>query len=109
VSDVHYVPFSLDAQTREVIHDLIRHSHKLEKTTILFVTHDVKEAIYLGSRVVLKAPRPRRINSIYEVPLPAQRNQDIKLSPEFTALKREIFGRIAKPQACRPISTSFRN
>ncbi|MGE6994854.1 ABC transporter ATP-binding protein [Pseudomonas sp. NPDC047961] len=88
-------PFgALDAQTREVMHDLIRHVHKLEKTTILFVTHDVEEAIYLGSRVVLMAPRPGRIDSIYEVPLPAQRDQDMKLSPEFTALKREILTRI---------------
>ena len=88
-------PFgALDAQTREVMHDLIRHVHKLEKTTILFVTHDVEEAIYLGGRVVLMAPRPGRIDTIYDVPLPAQRNQDMKLSPEFTALKREILGRI---------------
>ncbi|MFI8740717.1 ABC transporter ATP-binding protein [Stutzerimonas zhaodongensis] len=88
-------PFgALDAQTREVMHDLIRHVHKLEKTTILFVTHDVEEAIYLGGRVVLMAPRPGRIDSIYEVPLPAQRDQDMKLSPEFTALKREILTRI---------------
>ncbi|MBK3867466.1 ATP-binding cassette domain-containing protein [Pseudomonas stutzeri] len=88
-------PFgALDAQTREVMHDLIRHVHKLEKSTILFVTHDVEEAIYLGSRIVLMAPRPGRIDSIYEVPLPAQRNQDMKLAPEFTALKREILGRI---------------
>jgi NitT/TauT family transport system ATP-binding protein len=76
------------------MHDLIRHVLKLEKTTILFVTHDVEEAIYLGSRVVLMAPRPGRIDSIYEVPLPAQRNQDMKLSPEFTVLKREILGPI---------------
>jgi NitT/TauT family transport system ATP-binding protein len=88
-------PFgALDAQTREVMHDLIRHVHKLEKTTILFVTHDVEEAIYLGGLVVLMAPRPGRIDSIYDVPLPTQRDQDMKLSPEFTALKREILGRI---------------
>ncbi len=88
-------PFgALNAQTREVMHDLIRHVHKLEKTTILFVTHDVEEAIYLGGRVVLMAPRPGRIDSIYDVPLPSQRDQDMKLSPEFTALKREILGRI---------------
>ncbi|MFC3608223.1 ABC transporter ATP-binding protein [Stutzerimonas tarimensis] len=88
-------PFgALDAQTREVMHDLIRHVHKLEKSTILFVTHDVEEAIYLGTRIVLMAPRPGRIDSIYEVPLPAQRNQDMKLSPEFTELKRQILARI---------------
>ncbi|MBD9483165.1 ABC transporter ATP-binding protein [Pseudomonas sp. PDM14] len=88
-------PFgALDAQTREVMHDLIRHVHRLEKSTILFVTHDVEEAIYLGGRVVLMAPRPGRIDTIYDVPLPAERNQDMKLSAEFLALKREILARI---------------
>ena len=47
-------PFgALDAQTREVMHDLILHVFTLESATILFVTHDVEEAIYLGQRVVL--------------------------------------------------------
>jgi NitT/TauT family transport system ATP-binding protein len=88
-------PFgALDAQTREVMHDLIRHVHRLENGTILFVTHDVEEAIYLGGRVVLMAPRPGRIDTIYEVPLPAQRHQDMKLSAEFLALKRTILARI---------------
>lgn len=88
-------PFgALDAQTREVMHDLIRHVHKLEKTTIVFVTHDVEEAIYLGQRIVLMAPRPGRIDSIYTVPLPDQRTQDMKHASEFLALKREILDRI---------------
>jgi len=88
-------PFgALDAQTREVMHDLIRHVHRIEGSTIVFVTHDVEEAIYLGQRIVLMAPRPGRIDTIYEVPLPAERNQDMKLSPEFLALKREILVRI---------------
>lgn len=88
-------PFgALDAQTREVMHDLIRHVHRLEKSTILFVTHDVEEAIYLGSRIVLMAPRPGRIDSVYEVPLPQVRHQDMKLEPEFIELKRQILARI---------------
>ncbi|WP_347259213.1 ATP-binding cassette domain-containing protein, partial [Methylocaldum sp.] len=88
-------PFgALDAQTREVMHDLILHVFALERPTIVFVTHDVEEAIYLGDRVVLMAPRPGRIDSIYEVPLPPEREQDMKLSPEFTELKREILSRI---------------
>lgn len=88
-------PFgALDAQTREVMHDLILHVHRLEKSTILFVTHDVEEAIYLGTRIVLMAPRPGRIDSVYEVPLPKVRHQDMKLEPEFIALKREILTRI---------------
>ncbi len=88
-------PFgALDVQTREVMHDLIRHIFSQEKPTIVFVTHDVEEAIYLGERVVLMAPRPGRIDSLYPVPLPAEREQDMKLSPEFTALKKTILGRI---------------
>jgi len=88
-------PFgALDAQTREVMHDLILHVHALEKPTIVFVTHDVEEAIYLGDRVVLMAPRPGRIDTIYQVPLPAQREQDMKLAPEFVRMKREILQRI---------------
>ncbi len=88
-------PFgALDAQTREVMHDLILHVSKLEKTTIVFVTHDVEEAIYLGQRVVLMAPRPGRIDSIYDVPLPAERNQDMKLTAEFLQLKKQILARI---------------
>ena len=88
-------PFgALDAQTREVMHDLILYVFNLEKTTIVFVTHDVEEALYLGQRVVVLAPRPGRIDSIHEVPLPAKRTQDMKLSPEFIQLKRQILGRI---------------
>lgn len=88
-------PFgALDAQTREVMHDLILHVHRLERPTIVFVTHDVEEAIYLGHRVVLMAPRPGRIDTIYDVPLPAAREQDMKLAPEFLRLKAEILHRI---------------
>jgi len=88
-------PFgALDAQTREVMHDLILHVFTLERATIVFVTHDVEEAIYLGQRVVVLAPRPGRIDSIYPVPLPAKRHQDMKHIPEFLALKRAIVGRI---------------
>jgi NitT/TauT family transport system ATP-binding protein len=88
-------PFgALDAQTREVMHDLILYVSKLEKTTIVFVTHDVEEAIYLGKRVVVMAPRPGRIDSICAVDLPAQRNQDMKHSTEFLLQKKQILTRI---------------
>ncbi len=88
-------PFgALDAQTREVMHDLILHIHRVEKTTIVFVTHDVEEAIYLGQRVVLMQPRPGRIHSVHAVPLPAQREQEMKLAPPFRALRAEILGLI---------------
>ncbi len=88
-------PFgALDAQTREVMHDLIRHVFALEKATIVFVTHDVEEAIYLGQRVVLMAPRPGRIDTVYDVPLRAERHQEMKLEADFIELKRRILERI---------------
>ncbi|HEX3138719.1 MAG TPA: ABC transporter ATP-binding protein [Rhizobacter sp.] len=88
-------PFgALDAQTREVMHDLIAHVHRQERSTIVFVTHDVEEALYLGHRVVLMAPRPGRIDTIYEVPLPHKRTQDMRLSSEFLQLKRQVLERI---------------
>jgi NitT/TauT family transport system ATP-binding protein len=88
-------PFgALDAQTREVMHDLIRHVFQLERATIVFVTHDVEEAIYLGQRVVLLAPRPGRIDTIYKVPLPEERHQDMKHTREFLDMKQEILQRI---------------
>ena len=95
-------PFgALDAQTREVMHDLILHVSRLEKTTIVFVTHDVEEAIYLGQRVVLMAPRPGRLDSIYPVNLPAQRDQDMKLSAAFLQQKKEILVRIRETAGMR--------
>jgi NitT/TauT family transport system ATP-binding protein len=88
-------PFgALDAQTREVMHDLIRYLYRLEKTTVVFVTHDVEEALYLGHRVIVMAPRPGRIDSIIDVPFGMDRDQDLKLTPEFNQIKREILQRI---------------
>jgi NitT/TauT family transport system ATP-binding protein len=77
-------PFgALDAQTREVMHDLIRYLYQLEKTTVVFVTHDVEEALYLGHRVI-----------VIDVPFGMDRDQDLKLTPEFNQIKREILQRI---------------
>jgi NitT/TauT family transport system ATP-binding protein len=76
------------------MHDLILHVFNLEKATIVFVTHDVEEAIYLGQRVVLLAPRPGRIDTIYKVPFGADRQQDLKHTREFLDMKREILDRI---------------
>ncbi|MBS0251785.1 MAG: ABC transporter ATP-binding protein [Proteobacteria bacterium] len=88
-------PFgALDAQTREVMQDLVLGVVAQEGTTIVFVTHDVEEALYLGSRVVLMSPHPGRIDTIYEVPLPAERTVMMRVDPAFVALKREVMERI---------------
>jgi NitT/TauT family transport system ATP-binding protein len=90
-------PFgALDAQTREVMHDLILHILALEKRTIVFVTHDVEEAVYLADRVIVLAPGPGRIDSVWRIDLPPalQRTQELKRSPEFLAMELQILGRI---------------
>jgi NitT/TauT family transport system ATP-binding protein len=88
-------PFgALDAQTREVMHDMILHVSALEHCTVVFVTHDVEEAVYLGRRVVLMAPRPGRIDSQYQVPLPPRREQSMKHDGAFLELKGQIRDRI---------------
>jgi NitT/TauT family transport system ATP-binding protein len=88
-------PFgALDAQTREVMHDLILHVCQLEHCTVIFVTHDVEEAIYLGQRVVLMAPRPGRVDTVYAVPLTQERSQSMKHQSAFLELKTAILERI---------------
>jgi len=88
-------PFAaLDAQTRRSMQDFLLTLWKRTGCTIVMVTHDVEEAIYLGERVVVMAPRPGRIDSIVDVPFGARRHQDLKLSPEFSDLKRRILNRI---------------
>ena len=89
-------PFgALDAQTREVMHDPdLACVRRLELCTVIFVTHDVEEAIYLGRRVVLMAPRPGRVDTVYPVPLPPERSQSMKHQPAFLELKMAILERI---------------
>jgi NitT/TauT family transport system ATP-binding protein len=88
-------PFgALDAQTREIMHDLILHVFAVERTTIVFVTHDVEEAAYLGERVVVMAPNPGRIVNDFKVSLPSARNQALKLTAEFIEHKRRILAAI---------------
>jgi len=88
-------PFgALDAQTREVMHDLILHLFAVEETTVLFVTHDVEEAVYLADRVVVLAARPGRIDGIHAMPWGAQREQSLKLDARFNEIKGGLLERI---------------
>jgi NitT/TauT family transport system ATP-binding protein len=104
-------PFgALDTQTREVMQDLILSVAAEEGTTFVFVTHDVEEAIYLGNRVVLMAPHPGRIDTIYGVPLPNNRDVMMRLEPAFLKLKREVMSRVRETAGLslsRPASKSI--
>ena len=88
-------PFgALDAQTREEMQELMLLLQMHEKTTVLFVTHDVEEALYLSSRILVFSARPGRIIRELIVPFgPApERRADLKLTAAFTAHKRELVG-----------------
>jgi NitT/TauT family transport system ATP-binding protein len=86
-------PFgALDAQTREEMQELVLLVREYWNTTILFVTHDVDEAVFLSDRVLVMSPRPGRVRADLRVELPMPRDVDVKLAPEFLALKREIVG-----------------
>jgi NitT/TauT family transport system ATP-binding protein len=87
-------PFgALDAQTREEMQELMLLLQRHERTTVIFVTHDIEEALYLSSRVLVFSGRPGRI--LREVAVPfgagAERTLDLKLAPAFALLKRELF------------------
>ena len=61
-----------------------------ERKTVLFVTHDIDEAVFMGSRVVVMSTRPGRIKLDVAVPLAHPRHCSVKTSPEFVALKAEL-------------------
>jgi NitT/TauT family transport system ATP-binding protein len=86
-------PFgALDAMTRQTLQDEILHLIAVSKTTVLFVTHDLEEAIYLGDRVVALYPNPGRIAQVFDVDLPSPRDQlTTREHPEFLRLRRELF------------------
>src|SRR6185437_14690040 len=75
-------PFgALDAQTREVLQDELSRIQRVEHKTIVFVTHSIREAVYLAERVVVMTSVPGRIRQIFPIKLPDVRD---RFSPEFT-------------------------
>jgi ABC-type nitrate/sulfonate/bicarbonate transport system ATPase subunit len=84
-------PFgALDNQTRALMQELLLGIWEAERKTILFVTHDIEEAIFLAGRVVVMTARPGRIKAEVAVDLPHPRDYRIKTSPEFSALKARL-------------------
>ena len=84
-------PFSaLDEFTREKLHmDLLKIWRKTNKT-ILFVTHNIQEAVFLSDRVCVLSPHPGRLSAVVDIDLPRPREMDIKNTPEFTALVAKV-------------------
>jgi ABC-type nitrate/sulfonate/bicarbonate transport system ATPase subunit len=84
-------PFgALDHQTRELMQELLLGIWEAEKKTVLFVTHDIDEAVFMGGRVVVMSARPGRIKLDRTVELPHPRHYSVKTTPAFAALKAEL-------------------
>lgn len=84
-------PFgALDAQTKEQMQQFLRDLWQQTHTTIWMITHDVEEAVFLSQRVFVMSANPGEIQREIAVDLPEDRDVEIKLTSEFTAIKREV-------------------
>jgi len=97
-------PFgALDAQTRTIMQELLVMIWQRTPKTILFVTHDIDEALFLSDRVYIMTARPGRIKQVLEVQLPRPRTAELVTDPEFVKQKRVVFDSI-KEESLKAIS-----
>ncbi len=89
-------PFAaLDAMTREVLRRELLQMWARRRMAIVFVTHDIDEAVYLSQRIVLLRPRPGRIDEVVDVDLPEPRwENDPRATPAFAGLRNHLWDRI---------------
>ncbi|GGD28783.1 ABC transporter [Microbacterium faecale] len=89
-------PFAaVDAQTRADLEDLVRSIRERLGVTILFVTHDIDESVYLASRVVILSSSPTVIQEDIEIDLPDERDQlETRALPRFTELRHHVYEQI---------------
>jgi ABC-type nitrate/sulfonate/bicarbonate transport system ATPase subunit len=85
-------PFgSVDDQTRMLLQDELLKIWQRDQKTVIFVTHDIEEALYLGDRIVVMRARPSRISRTMDVPFERPRTDRIRGSPDMARLKQEIW------------------
>ena len=84
-------PFgALDNQTRALMQELLLGIWEADRKTVLFVTHDIEEAIFMANRVAVMSARPGRLKSIVPIELPHPRHYTMKTTPEFSRYKAEL-------------------
>ena len=99
-------PFgALDAQTRALMGELLLRVWGEAAKTVLFVTHDIEEALFLGDRVFVMTARPGRIREEIQVPLPRPRTVDMLTSETFVVLKRRVM-ELIREEALRALETA---
>ncbi|GAB2460651.1 ABC transporter ATP-binding protein [Nocardioides hungaricus] len=84
-------PFgAVDDLTRMRLQEELLGLWERENKTVVFVTHDIEEALYLADRVVVMSARPGRIEEVFDVDLPRPRDPNMRATPEFGALKADV-------------------
>ena len=84
-------PFgALDNQTRALMQELLLGIWEADRKTVLFVTHDIEEAIFMANRVAVMSARPGRIKTELKIDLPHPRHYTMKTTPEFAAYKARL-------------------
>ncbi len=88
-------PFgALDAQTRSLMQELLLSIWERDRLSVLFVTHDIDEAIFLSDRICVMSTKPGRVRELIEVPLPRPRDFSQQMGSDFLELKRYVRGLI---------------
>jgi len=97
-------PFaSVDAQTRGDLEDLVLQVRHQYGVTVLFVTHDIDESVYLSDRVVVLTHSPTEVKEVVAVDLPRPRDQiATKELPEFAHLRAHVYRQIKREQSAQP-------
>jgi NitT/TauT family transport system ATP-binding protein len=103
-------PFgALDALTRVQMQDQLLDAWSRERRTVMFVTHDVNEAVYLANRVIVMAARPGRLYEIIPVDLPYPRSEAIRLSQEFAEIRNRVWRAVYHQPATAPEGAAAEN
>jgi NitT/TauT family transport system ATP-binding protein len=90
-------PFaSLDAQMREVMQGELLRIWDAKHKTVLFVTHQIEEAVFLSDRIIVLSSRPGQVKEVVDVPLPRPRSMSVKRTPPFAAIVEHIWRLIEK-------------
>jgi NitT/TauT family transport system ATP-binding protein len=96
-------PFAaLDAQTREMMQLELLKIWNRDRKTALFITHDIKEAIYLADRVIVFTKRPGRVKASIDIDIPRPRDLRVKRDPRFLAYEDRIWESIQEELAVKP-------
>jgi NitT/TauT family transport system ATP-binding protein len=103
-------PFAaVDAQTRADLEDLIRDVWHRLGVTLLFVTHDIDEAVYLGQRVIVLSSVPTSVAEDLTIDLPEGRDQlTTRADPRFAALRSHLYGQVQRAKRGAPIPAEVR-